>query len=150
MTEVVLPTAGNCMRPWIWPNGKLHVELCGMDQLRLGDIAVWLDRTNFIAHRVVALGVDELATRADSSGGDDPPVRPNQLLGRAVRFTRGPISYRLDSPLISLLSAVGRKPWAQLMTAGRWGRDHLSSASAWVAFDKRDRRSPRMRRRGSR
>lgn len=148
MTQVVLPTAGNCMRPWIWPNGKLHVELCTLDQLRLGDIAVWLDRTNFIAHRVVALGVDEVATRADSSRSVDPPVQPSQLLGRAVRFTRGPVSYRLDSPLIVLLSELGREPWARLMTAARWGRDRVRRASAWAASDRRDPRSPRMRRRG--
>lgn len=148
MTQVVLPTAGNCMRPWIWPNGKLHVELCTLDQLRLGDIAVWLDRTNFIAHRVVALGVDEVATRADSSRSDDAPVRPNQLLGRAVRFTRGPVSYRLDSPLVVLLSGLAREPWQRLMIAARWGRDRVRLASSWTAFDKRDRQSPRMRRRG--
>lgn len=136
------------MRPWIWPNGTLHVELCRIDQLRLGDIAVWLDRTNFIAHRVVALGVDELATRADSSRSDDPPVQPNQLLGRAVRFTRGPVSYRLDTPAILLLSRLGREPWAKLMTVARWGREQLKSARAWAAFDKFDPRSPKMRRRG--
>ena len=136
------------MRPWIWPHGKLHVELCSLDQLRVGDIAVWLDRTNFIAHRVVALGVDELATRADSSGSDDPPVYRNQLLGRAVRFSRGPFSYRLDGSLVVLLSRVGRGPWARSMTALRWGRNQLRRASAWMAFDTRDPRSPRKPRRG--
>jgi hypothetical protein len=136
------------MRPWIWPNGKLHVELCTMDQLRLGEIAVWLDRTHFIAHRVVAVRVDELATRADSSRSDDPPVKPNQLLGRAVRFTKGPVSYRLDGPLLVFLSRVGSEPWARLMTVARWGRGQLRSASAWAAFDRRGSRSPRMRHRG--
>ena len=113
------------MRPWIWPNGKLHVELCSMDQLQIGDIAVWLDRTNFIAHRVVALGGGALATRSDASQSNDPPVNSSQLLGRAVRFTRGPLSYRLDAPLIVLLARVGREPWAKLMTAARWIRDGI-------------------------
>jgi hypothetical protein len=128
------------MRPWIWPNGKLHVELCSIDQLRVGDIAVWLDRTNFIAHRVVTLRVDELATRADSSRCDDPPVRPSQLLGRAVRFSKGPVSYGLDSPFFVILSRFGRKPWARLMTGARWGRDCLGVAKARLAFDRRDPR----------
>lgn len=148
MTEVILPTAGGCMRPWIWSKGQLHVELCGIDQLKIGDIAVWLDRTNFIAHRVVALRGDGLATRADSSHSDDPQVQPSQLLGRAVRFTRGPLSYRLDSPLMLLLSRVGRGPWARLMTSARWGRERLKSSSAWLAFGTRDPRSPQTRRRG--
>jgi hypothetical protein len=38
MKEVVFPTAGGCMRPWIWPNGKLHVEPCRVTELRIGDL----------------------------------------------------------------------------------------------------------------
>jgi len=125
VTEVVLPTAGGCMRPWIWPNGKLHIERCSIAQLRLGDIAVWFDGTCLLSHRVVALHSDALATRADSSPTDDTPVQPCQLLGRAVRFTKGPVSYRLDGPVVLLLSRFGRTPWMKLMAAARWGRDHL-------------------------
>jgi len=125
MTEVILPTAGGCMRPWIWPNGQLHVQRCTIDQLRCGDIAVWFDGSRLLSHRVVELRADALATRADSSSEDDAPVQPSQLLGRAVRFTKGPVSYRLDGALIAFLSRVGREPWAQLMTAARWGRDRL-------------------------
>ena len=125
MTEVILPTAGGCMRPWIWPNGSLHVEPCSMAQLRLGDIAVWFDGTHLLSHRVVMLRPDVLATRADSSSIDDAPVQPGQLLGRAVRFTKGPISYRLDGPFVSILSRVGLEPWARLLAAARWGRDRL-------------------------
>jgi hypothetical protein len=113
------------MRPWIWPNGMLHVEPCSIAQLRLGDIAVWFDGTRLLSHRVVQLGADELATRADSSRDVDAPVKPSQLLGRAVRFTKGPISYRLDGPIVVLLSRLGLKPWARLMAAARLGRDVL-------------------------
>src|SRR4051812_40848651 len=95
-TEITLPTVGGCMRPWIWPNGTLHVEPCKMSDLRVGDIAVWFEGTRFIAHRVVCIGTDELFTRRDSSLLPDPPVEPHRILGRAVRFTRGRISYRLD------------------------------------------------------
>lgn len=125
MTEVILPTAGGCMRPWIWPNGKLHVEPCGLEQLRLGDIAVWFDGRTMLSHRVVELRPDALTTRADSSRTPDAPVEPCQLLGRAVRFTKGPVSYRLDGPLVALMSRVGRAPWARLLTVARWGRDRL-------------------------
>ena len=125
MSEVVLPTVGGCMRPWIWPNGMLHIERCTMDQLRIGDIAVWFDGTHLVSHRVVALGNGVLATRADTSPSNDAPVLPSQLLGRAVRFSKGPLSYRLDGPVIVFLSRVGRAPWARLMAAARWGRDRL-------------------------
>jgi hypothetical protein len=125
MTEVVLPTAGGCMRPWIWPNGTLHVERCTMAELRIGDIAVWFDGTNLRSHRVVEVGTDSLATRGDSSPTVDPPVAPSQLLGRAVRFTKGAVSYRLDGPLVALLSRLAVGPWARLMATARLGRDLL-------------------------
>ena len=127
MTEVVLPTAGGCMRPWIWPNGKLHVEPCSLTQLRVGDIAVWFDGTHLLAHRVIELGIDAVITRGDSSKTVDAPAMPSQLLGRAVRFSKGPVSYRLDGPLVAFLSRVGLKPWSRLMVAARWGRDRLRS-----------------------
>ncbi len=122
MTEVVFPTAGGCMRPWIWPNGNVHVERCSIDELRIGDIAVWFDGKNMVSHRVLQLGPDRLETRGDSSAGVDPPVQASQLLGRAVRFSKGPISYRLDGPVVTLLSRVAMRPWARLMAAGRRGR----------------------------
>ncbi len=125
MNEVVLPTAGGCMRPWIWPNGSLHVQRCSMKELRVGDIAVWFDGRRLISHRVVELGLDTLATRADSSSTADAPIEPNQLLGRAVRFTKGPVSYRLDGPMVAFLSRAGLTPWTKLMSVARWGRDRL-------------------------
>ena len=113
------------MRPWIWPNGKLHVERCKITELRIGDIAVWFDGKSLISHRVVELGGATLATRADSSPTVDAPVEPSQLLGRAVRFTKGPVSYRLDGPVVEFLSRASQKPWTKLLGAARWGRDRL-------------------------
>jgi hypothetical protein len=129
MKDLVFPTAGGCMRPWIWPNGKLHVERCSMSELRLGDIAVWFDGANMVSHRVVELGADMLATRGDSSAEADQPVKASQLLGRAVRFSKGPVSYRLDGPVVTLLSRVAMRPWAKLMAAGRRGRALLRRRS---------------------
>lgn len=152
MTEIELPTAGGCMRPWIWPNGKLYVERCAIADLRVGDIAVWFDGKSLISHRVVQLAEDSLATRADSSASVDAPVGPSQLLGRAVRFSKGPISYRLDGRAIALLSRVAQKPWARLLDAARYGRARLARVSwlrdaAAAASDKPGRRWPRTRRR---
>jgi hypothetical protein len=125
VTEIILPTAGGCMRPWIWPNGKLHVEPCQMGELRIGDIAVWFDGKNMISHRVVEIGAGMLATRADSSSVVDGPVHAPQLLGRAVRFTKGRISYRLDGPMMAALSRIALRPWAGLIALARRGRDVL-------------------------
>ena len=122
MTEVVLPTSGGCMRPWIWPNGKLHIEPCTLDQLRVGEIAVWLSGTHLTAHRVVRVGGGTITTRSDSSLVDDPPVHGHELLGRAVRFSKGRLSYRLDSFIVVELSRVALGPWSKLLIAGRTAR----------------------------
>ena len=113
------------MRPWIWPNGELHVQRCSIAELRVGDIAVWFDGRTLISHRVIELNAETLATRADSSAHLDAPITASQLLGRAVRFSKGPISYRLDGAWVGFLSRVGAKPWARLLGAARWGRDQL-------------------------
>jgi hypothetical protein len=113
------------MRPWIWPNGKLHVEPCSISELRLGDIAVWFDGKNMISHRVVEIGPEALRTRPDSSATMDAPVQAPQLLGRAVRFTKGRLSYRLDGPILNVLTRLAARPWARLTSAGRQGRDLL-------------------------
>jgi hypothetical protein len=97
-----------------------------MAELRIGDIAVWFDGKNLLSHRVVELAANVLITRGDSSPAVDSPAAPSQLLGRAVRFTKGPVSYRLDGPVVLWLSQAGLTPWVRLLSVARWGRDRLT------------------------
>jgi hypothetical protein len=94
------------MRPWIWPGGQLHVQRCAAKDLRIGDIAVWFDGRTLVSHRVVSTSADgSFATRPDLRAAPDPRASDKELLGRAVRFERGAIGYRLDG---RVLSALGR------------------------------------------
>lgn len=98
--ELVLPTSGACMRPWIWPGGQLRIKRCTARELRVGDIAVWFDGDALLSHRVLAIGADgRILTRGDLRAAVDSPVEPSQLLGRAVSFRRGRLCYALDGPL---------------------------------------------------
>lgn len=97
--ELVLPTGGGCMRPWIWPGGELHVERCSASALRVGDIAVWFDGHQLLSHRVLATDGVRFVTKGDSGTVPDEPAEGMQLVGRAVRFRKGPVSYRLDGML---------------------------------------------------
>jgi len=103
---VVLTTEGGCMRPWIWPGGRLHVQRCTAEELRLGDIAVWFNGHSLVSHRVVWTSSDRsFRTRPDLRAAVDAPASDHELLGRAVRFERGRVSYRLDG---RLAGALGR------------------------------------------
>lgn len=111
------------MRPWIWPGGELHVERCSAAELRVGDIAVWFDGRNLLSHRVLATDGGRFVTKGDWSAAADEPATGTQLLGRAVRFRKGAVSYRLDGALPRVaerwLAPVRRLRYALAAVIGR-------------------------------
>lgn len=104
--EIALPTDGRCMRPWIWPGGMLHVRRCGIRELSIGDIAVWFDGGRMQSHRVVELGDDYAITRGDLLETKDAPIRREQIVGKAVRFSMGGLAYSVDGPVLTLLGRL--------------------------------------------
>jgi ribosomal protein S18 acetylase RimI-like enzyme len=110
--ELELPTAGSCMWPWLWPDGTIHVERCGVADLRAGDIAVWFTGRNIVSHRVIAVDGERFVTRGDNNAGPDQAADGNQLLGRVTKFRFLGLGWRLDGPVGR---AVGRMvleiPW---------------------------------------
>jgi GNAT superfamily N-acetyltransferase len=110
--EMVIPTAGGCMRPWVWPGGTIHVRRCRVDDLAPGDIAVWFDGRRLLSHRVQAVRDGRFVTKGDSSRGLDPPADGRQLLGRVTRFSVLGVSWRLDGAAGRLIGrAVVAAPW---------------------------------------
>lgn len=95
--EVILPTSGFCMVPWIWPGGMLTIRRCTVKDLCPGEIAVWFNGNTYLSHRVVRTFEHTFVTRGDFSRSDDPEGREHQLVGKATRFGLGPFGYRLDS-----------------------------------------------------
>lgn len=112
------------MRPWIWPDGELTVQRCGPDELTVGEIAVWFDGERLYAHRVVWTEGHRFATRSDWSLEPDSPADGHQLLGRAVAFRKGGVSYRLDSAGARLAGKLAAQ-------SGR--RDLVRRALRWCA-----------------
>lgn len=108
-----MPTAGACMRPWIWPGGTLGIQYCNSSELGIGDIAVWFDGRSLRSHRVVAFDeAGRFITRSDLGERDDAPVSDPELLGRAVSFRMLGIGYRLDRGLPAAAGRViARAPW---------------------------------------
>ena len=81
-SEIVLPVGGGCMRPWIWPGGNVHVRRCRMEELRIGDIAVWFDGANLLSHRVVAMREGEFVTNVSPSVRAKREPRPRAFGSR--------------------------------------------------------------------
>jgi hypothetical protein len=97
--ELLLPTGGACMRPWIWPGGQLRVRRCQVDELCVGDIAVWFDGRRVLSHRVVRLVPGGFVTRGDLCLERDPASQRHQLVGKAIGFMRGALCLRFDGPI---------------------------------------------------
>ena len=81
---------GTSMLGSIWSGDVVEVEPLCLRPLAVGDIALYQREGRLIAHRVVGLQTDHprgpwWILRGDNLGVCDPPVAPNQILGRVRR-----------------------------------------------------------------
>jgi hypothetical protein len=81
------------MLPAIWPGDVLEVHRESPAKIFAGDVVVFRREGRFLAHRVVEKlgGTDGtvLITRGDRLEQADPPVSPEELLGRVIWVRRG-------------------------------------------------------------
>jgi hypothetical protein len=96
-----LAVTGTSMLPSIRPGDMLEVHRQGMEAILPGDVVLFLRTGGFAAHRVVerVIGPERtlLITRGDALRVPDPPVTPEELLGRVTAILRG--GRRLDPRL---------------------------------------------------
>ena len=96
-----LAVTGASMLPAIWPGDVLEVHRQAASEISLGDVVLFARHGGFAAHRVVekVTGPERtlLITRGDALRAADPPVSPEELLGRVTAILRG--GRRLDPHL---------------------------------------------------
>jgi signal peptidase I len=96
--EARLAASGSSMLPTIRPGDVLEVHRESMAAVSIGDIVVFEREARLVTHRVVekVLGPERtlLITRGDALRAADPPVTPEELLGRVTAILRG--GRRLD------------------------------------------------------
>jgi signal peptidase I len=80
---------GMSMNPTILHGDFVTVEPIEPSEIRRGDIVLYRDRDHVIAHRVVGLTASKrFLFCGDGRETADPPVRPDQILGRVVALER--------------------------------------------------------------
>ncbi len=95
---VEVRVSGGSMRPLLAPGAVLTVLPCAPADLRIGDVVVARSTAGrVVAHRLVARRGDAFVLRGDALGADDPPVGPTDILGRALAFRRGALTFDLDT-----------------------------------------------------
>lgn len=105
--QAKLAVTGTSMMPAIRPGDMLEVHRQGMEAILPGEVVLFMRNGGFAAHRVVekVTGPERtlLITRGDALRVPDPPVSPEELLGRVTAILRG--GRRLDPRLT---------PWARV------------------------------------
>ena len=84
---------GTCMYPCIRPGDTLHIEPRSVDQIKVGDIAVYRRYNRLFAHRTIDKGnnngLDYIITRPDTTKfGNDGPSFDQDILGIVARIER--------------------------------------------------------------
>jgi Peptidase S24-like len=79
---------GTSMLPTIWPGDVLVIESASLDRLECGDV-VLVNRENGVrVHRLLDKQGAHWITRGDGMAQDDPPMEPDQILGRVLEIRR--------------------------------------------------------------
>jgi hypothetical protein len=91
--QAKLAVTGTSMMPAIRPGDILEVHRQGMETILPGDVVLFMRNSGFAAHRVLekmqGLRQSLLITRGDALRVPDPPVSPEELLGRVTAILRG-------------------------------------------------------------
>ena len=91
--QAKLAVTGASMLPAIWPGDVLEVRRQDATEICLGEVILFERDGRLFAHRVVEkVGGPErtlLITQGDGLRAPDPPVAPEELLGRVTAIVRG-------------------------------------------------------------
>jgi len=87
-----LAVTGTSMLPSIWPGDVVEVRRQSAAEISPGDVVLCARPGGFLAHRVLAKlpgpTGERLITRGDAQRTPDPPVSPEELLGRVTAILR--------------------------------------------------------------
>jgi signal peptidase I len=83
-----LRVTGSSMLPSILPGDVLWFRRCAANEARTGEVVLFTREGRLFAHRLIARSAGRLVTQGDGVTAPDPPLEPEQLVGRACRILR--------------------------------------------------------------
>jgi hypothetical protein len=86
--ELRLQVTGASMVPSFWPGDLLTIRSVQLSEISPGDVVLFLRDSRFFVHRALSVSADRLLAQGDGLATPDPPVSPNELLGRVVSVAR--------------------------------------------------------------
>lgn len=130
----LIPISGRSMLPLI-QNGDVVLVAHGKSGVRRGDIIVFMQNNQMVAHRVLRAGTGgssaTFLAKGDNNPYFDPPVTVDRIVGRVLKIERNGKWVAVDTPLwraLGWLIAVGMLTWLKFYALGRgvkqkiWGR----------------------------
>lgn len=75
---------GNSMQPLINQDDRVYIERVKLSQIKTGDIVVFYQNKNFIAHRVFKVKDKKIITKGDNSFFLDKEFEFSKIIGRVT------------------------------------------------------------------
>jgi hypothetical protein len=84
--------SGTCMYPCVKPGDILHVTPRTIENIKIGDIAIFREGSDLLGHRTITKGCDEkgpyIVTKPDNGTKDDFPCYEDDVLGIISKIDR--------------------------------------------------------------
>ena len=116
--HVELKNTSGSMVPSFWPGDNLVIDRVGIDEIVVGDLALYSRNGRLTLHRVIEKNAGWLITQGDSVPFADEPVPAPEVLGRVTAIRRGGSEFaprrKLTCPqrLLSSLIRRDRRFWS--------------------------------------
>jgi hypothetical protein len=83
-----LRVTGTSMLPLVQPGDLIQVRRCAIEDVRPGDLVLFIRLRRLFAHRVVARSGASLLAQGDTLHDPDPEITDAELLGKVERVER--------------------------------------------------------------
>jgi signal peptidase I len=107
---VEIPLTGHCMKPLLQENDLITIKPIPVYQLRCGDVVLYHIEGRLKCHRFLRFKTIQeqqyLITKSDRRLGYDPPVLPDNYLGKVIKLQRGHNSINFNTLFISILNII--------------------------------------------
>jgi signal peptidase I len=100
--KITLRVSGDSMHPLIRQGDSIRIERCALEILGIGDIITFKRDGAYYTHRLLRIVTRGSATRVMTKGDNevnaDPPVSPDQILGRVAVIRKKNRTLYLETP----------------------------------------------------